>query len=385
MSLELKFEMTRVFLETYESETRITVNEGGSRSSKTYSLCQLFIDKMIRERNIVISVVRKTLPSLKASAMKDFFDILKEKNIYNEIYHNKSENTYRIGNNEIEFISVDQPQKIRGRKRDYLWINEANELMLEDFRQLNMRTTQKVYLDYNPSEMVSWIYDEILTRKDVTKIHSTYLDNPFLEQAIIKEIERFKETDENFWRIYGLGLRGISMALIYSNWSLCNEMPEDAESVYGLDFGYNHKTALIDVANKDDDFYLDQVIYQSYLTNSDLIQLMIDKGVDKKKIIYADCAEPQRIQEIRNAGFNVKPAFKGASSVKNGIDFIKAHKVLVTKSSKGINKEKDNYRWKTKDDIVLDEPIKILDDAMDGARYPIYTHWGIQREWIGFA
>ena len=338
---------------------------------------------MFTEDGIVVSVVRKTLPALRATAMKDFFNILKSKGLYFEGNHNKSDCIYHIGNNEIEFFSVDQPDKVRGRKRDYLWINESNELTLEDYRQLIMRTTKQAYLDYNPSEMVCWIYDEVLTRKDITKIHSTYLDNPFLEKEIVKEIEMFKESDENFWRIYGLGLRGISRALIYSDWHLCNELPE-GENVMGLDFGYNHKTALIDVVNKDDEFYLDQVIYESYLTNSDLIELMIERKVDKNKIIYGDCAEPQRIEEIRRAGFNIKPAFKGANSVKDGIDYLKARKIHITKTSKGIIKEKDNYRWKTKDALVLDEPIKILDDAMDGARYPIYTHWGIPQPWIGF-
>src|SRR3990167_2502567 len=160
----LEIQGTNLLNPTLAASRRFVINEGGTRSSKTYSLCQLFIVKMLSQEKLVISVVRKTMPSLRSSAMKDFFHILKEYGLYREEQHNKSENIYRLGSSEIEFFSVDQPQKVRGRKRDFLWANEANELSIEDFRQLNWRTGQQVFMDYNPSEEESWIYELIEKR-----------------------------------------------------------------------------------------------------------------------------------------------------------------------------------------------------------------------------
>ena len=158
---------TTVFQRTYNSKQRIVINEGGSRSSKTYSIAQVFIMKMLHENNIVIDVCRKTLPALRATAMKDFFNLLENYNLYEPENHNKTKNTYKIRSNEICFFSVDESQKVRGRKRDYCWLNETNEFRFDDYKQLAMRTTKQIYMDYNPSDMESWIYDEIHTKKNV--------------------------------------------------------------------------------------------------------------------------------------------------------------------------------------------------------------------------
>ena len=366
---------TNVFERNYDefdSKNRFVVNQGGRGSSKTWSLAQLFLWLLISKRNYLLTVCRKTLPALKATAMRDFFMIMKNAGIYREEFHNKTELIYKMNTNEIEFVSIDQPQKIRGRKRQYLWMNEANEFSYEDFRQLNLRTEKQVFMDYNPSDEFHWIYDHVLTREDAKFIKSTYLDNPFLEPEIVKEIERLKGVDHNYWRIYGLGERGISEATIYNHWELCDKMPEvPDEIIYGLDFGFNNPTALVKIAIQDGEYYLEEILYQSHLTNQELINKLRDLDITEYKTIYADSAEPARISEIDNAGFFIEPADK---DVKKGIDTIRTNKIHITKSSINLLKEIKSYKWKVKDEKPLDEPVKENDHLMDSMRYAIYTN-----------
>ena len=201
-SLNLKG--TVVLQKNLNASTRIVVNQGGTRSSKTYSLAQLIILKALQSKGKVYTICRKTLPALKGTAYRDFFNILESHNLYNPDNHNKSELTYKLNGNTIEFLSIDMSQKIRGRKRAVLWLNEANEFRFEDWVQLSLRTTENIYLDFNPSDPYSWIYDNVMNREDCTFIKSTYLDNPFLPDETIKEIERLKQLDSNYWQIYGI-------------------------------------------------------------------------------------------------------------------------------------------------------------------------------------
>lgn len=369
--MELNLQATRVFKENYSANQRFVVNQGGTGSSKSYSLAQLFIVKSLETSGNVFSVVRKSMPSLRATAMRDFFNILMGLEIYDEARHKKTENIYTINGNEIEFFGLDEPQKVRSRRRDYLWINEANELSQESFRQLNMRTNKQVFMDFNPSDEFHWIYDDILTRSDCKLVVSTYLDNPFLPSEVVKEIEHFKELDQNYWNIYGLGQRGVSSVRIYTTWELIDSLPE-GEMVYGLDFGWNHPTALTRVVLKDDDVYTQEVIYESYITNQDLIKKMNDIGIDKNTYMFADSAEPQRIEEIKKAGYNIYPADK---DVKKGIDTIKSRRLFVDKASSNALKELKSYSWKTKDDRVIDDPVKIRDDFVDSLRYAVHTYF----------
>jgi phage terminase large subunit len=382
--LELKIKATNVFKRNYQSTKRIVVNQGGTGSSKTYSLAQLFIMMGLEVTGSVFSIVRKSMPSLRATAMRDFFNILMELDLYNEENHEKTNNIYHLNGNEFEFFGLDEPQKVRSRRRDYLWINEGNELSREAFRQLNMRTNKRLFIDFNPSDEYHWIYDDVLTREDVELIISTYKDNPFLPEAVVKEIERFKEIDENYWNIYGLGQVGVSSVRIYTKYYLIDKLPE-GEEMMGLDFGFNHPTSLVDIVLKDDDVYADEVIYESHLTNDDLINKMNQMKISKTKKIYADAEDPARIMAIKNAGYNIVPALKDAQSVKNGIDFIKARKFYITKRSTNGIKEVQTYSWKTKGEQVLDEPVKLRDDFVDSVRYPVYTYYGGPKKKPSFA
>jgi phage terminase large subunit len=365
----MEIKSTVIFEKNYEalndSGVRFVINEGGSRSSKTYSLCQLVIIYCLQNNNKVVSIIRKTFPALRATVMRDFIEILKELNIYSIEDHNKSEHIYTFSNGSIvEFFSVDDEQKIRGRKRDIAWCNEANELYFDDFTQLNMRTESKLIFDYNPSESSSWLYE--LPQEESILIKSTYKDNPFLPNSIRAQIEDLKRTDEALYQIYALGEKAISKSNIYSNWSFIPHRPARfVNYVYGLDFGYNHPTALMRVYWCDNDIYIEPVIYESYLTTPMLIDKMQSFNVEKTITIVADYARPEIIAELNNAGYDVQNANK---VVKKGIDNIKTFGVFC-QDDKAIKKEYENYKWKKIGDMITDEPVKMWDDAMDAIRY----------------
>lgn len=364
----MQINATNIFSRNWDamnSDKRFIINQGGSRSSKTYSLCQMIIVYCVQNPNKVVSIVRKTFPALRATVMRDFFEIMKDLEIYEKANHNMSENIYRFPNGSIvEFFSVDDEQKIRGRKRDVGWCNEANELWFEDFQQLNMRTEEKLIFDYNPSDSSSWLYK--LPPEESVMIKSTYKDNPFLPESIKRQIEDLKRTDEALYQIYALGEKAISKSNIYNNWMFLGRKPTRFQSfVYGLDFGYNHPTALIRVYWSDGDIWIEPVLYESYLTTSELIEKFKQLEVEKSVDILADYSRPEIIAELQNAGFNVNNANK---SVKMGINFVKTFGVFC-QEDEALKKEYENYKWKKIGDIITEEPIKLYDDAMDAIRY----------------
>ena len=369
---ELKIQATAVFQKNWEAKTRFVVNIGGSRSTKTYSIIQLLIVKALESTEpLVISIVRKSLPSLRISVMRDFLDILKQLDLYNSEKHNKTENTYLLNNTLIEFFSIDDAQKRRGTKRDILFVNEVNELTWEDFFQLNIRTTQQVLMDFNPSETF-WYNDQIQNRDDVTIIHSTYKDNPYLNEEQVNEIERLQFTDKQYYQIYALGEFAGHVDLIYT-YIPVDDIPTFGAKLValGLDWGYsNDPTALLEVWIWNDALYFNELLYERSLTNQDIINKLNELGVDRYVEIIADSAEPKSIEEIRRAGFNIKPATKGPDSVLNGIDILKRHRIHVTKQSTNIIKEINGYKWVTdKDGNKLNKPIDMFNHALDAARY----------------
>ena len=364
-----KIKTTNVFHKAYRSETRIVCLQGGTRSSKTYSLCQLFIVKCLEETGKVFTICRKTLPALKGTAYRDVLNILKELELYREDNHNKSELSYSLNGNLIEFISVDQPQKIRGRKRDYLWLNEANEFTYEDWQQLILRTTDKIYLDYNPSDPYSWIYDKVVVRDDCTFIKSTYKANPFLDEDTIAEIERLKDLDPDYWQVYGLGEIGSVQTMIFRNFNLVDDV-QGRLIGYGLDFGFtNSPSALVAVYQSDDNLYIKEMLYEKRLTNRDLANKLKEFRIDRQSEIIGDSAEPKSIEEIYRQGFNIKPAKKGAG-IHLGIDIMRRYKLNITKDSLNAIKEFRGYKWATdKNGDVLNTPVKVNDHLIDATRY----------------
>jgi phage terminase large subunit len=371
-TLEIKH--TPVFEKNWgyiDTDKRFIINQGGSRSSKTYSLCQLIVILCMTQPNKLVSIVRKSFPSLRGSVMRDFFEVMRDLNLYSVKNHNKTENLYQFDNGSVvEFFAVDDEQKLRGRKRDILWANEANELNFEEFNQLNMRTGDKLFFDFNPSDNYHWIYD-LISRPESVLIHSTYKDNPFLPDELVKEIESLIKIDEGYYRIYALGERSIGKTTIFTHWKYYEgDITEYKEKGYGLDFGYNHPTSLIEATFIDDKAYVKEIIYKSGLTAHDLVQEMNALGISKSSEIICDYARPEIIEDLKRAGYNAKNAIK---DVKPGIDSVKSTELFINKESINLLKELSNYKWKSNGDIILDEPIKVHDDAVDAMRYII--HW----------
>lgn len=370
----MNLQVTPVFEKNYESTAKIVVNQGGTRSSKTYSICQLFFLLGQVENGIQLEIMRKTMPALRGTVLKDFIEIISVNDYWDNIEYNRTDHTFHFkeSGSVVQFNSLDNPQKKRGAKRKYLYLNEANEFTYEDWMQLLLRTEGRIWLDYNPSDEYHWIYDHVLTRADAELIASTYLDNPFLSKELIQEIERLKETDLNYWRVYGLGERGISEAVIYPTWHIYREGIDFEDKVYGLDFGFNNPSSLVEVGIKDQDVYWKELIYEPGLTNTDLMG-RLETLIDKKAEIFADAAEPQRIEEIRRKGFNIKPANK---SVKDGIDCVKAHKLHIHYESYNLQKEIKSYKYKQDaNGRILEEPVKFNDHAVDAGRYGTYNYF----------
>jgi phage terminase large subunit len=350
------------------------INQGGSRSSKTYSILQMMIWKCLTTTNLKCSVVRKTLKSMKDSVISDFLTIMKDLEIYDENRHNKTESVYEFHTGSIiNFFGADDDKKLRGTKRDILYINESNEIDRDVFIQLDMRTSLIIFLDYNPSDYDNWVYD-LLNRDNAKMIKSTYLNNSFLSKTQIDTIESLIETDENYYRIYALGERPISKTRIFEHFNFVDNIDTNTiqYTSYGLDFGFNHATALVEVNHLLDGYFIKEKIYSSRLTNSDLIEEMERLRISKIDKIWADAARPDAIEDLRRAGFNVHPANK---DVGGGIDLMKRSKIFVSKSSTNIWEEYKRYNWKTRGDIILNEPVKLYDDALDAVRYGIWNEY----------
>ena len=364
----------KIYRHLDNSTKRITIEQGGSRSGKTYNILMwLIFAYSNRNSGKTITICRKTFPALRASSMRDFFDILKKYDLYKEANHNKSNSEYLLNNNLFEFISLDQPQKVRGRKRDVLYINEANELYFEDWQQLILRTTDKAILDYNPSDEFHFIYEKIKPRDDAEFYITTYKDNPFLDIETVNEIERLKDVDDNYWKIYGLGQIGSSQALIFRI-NECNSIPGEAKFLsYGMDFGFtNDPTTLVAIYQQGDNIYLKELLYQTGLTNRDIDEKLKFHSVERKEI-FADSAEPKSIEELYRMGWNVKPATKGQGSVNIGIDMMKRYQLHVTKDSVNMIKEFRNYKWQEdKNGNVLNTPVDMFNHTIDAIRYGLY-------------
>lgn len=363
----------RVFRETlaaWESEANIVVNVGGTRSGKTYSVLQLLA--LIANRSadpLLISVVTQTFPQLRQGAMRDFERVLAELPI--PFTENRSTHTWNIGRSKVEFFSADQYEKVLGAQRDILFVNEANRLGYEVVRQLMVRTGGKKFFDYNPVSAF-WMNEHILTRNDVAQIHSTYLDNAHLSPSQIAEIESHRR-DENWWRVYGLGLEGRLEGLVFPNWEGVDAMPEGCKVRYGLDFGFNDPTALVKVGVLGEDLYLDEYLYQRGLITAEIGAKMANLGIKRRadKII-GDSAAAEQVETLYRDGWNIHPSKKGAGSIVAGIDLMKRYNIKVTKRSTNLQSELYNYTWeKDKNDKLLNQPIDAFCHLIDAARYAL--------------
>jgi len=371
----IKIKTNIVYEHLLDNTKKILVEQGGTRSGKTYNiLLWIIFEFCTKQNNKVITICRKAFPSLRATVLRDFMTILQTHNLYSEKFHNKSNSEYYLFGNLIEFISLDQPQKIRGRKRDVLFINEANELYFEDWQQLVFRTQDQIILDFNPSDEYHWIYDKVLPREDCAFFKTTYLDNPFVEDSIKAEIERLKDTDEQYWQIYGLGERAASRSTIFK-YSEVTNIPEDANLIaYGMDFGYtNDPTTLVSVFIREHNMYIKEHLYKTQMTTTDIHKFLLDEKLERNPI-YADSAEPRLIAELRRMGHNIHPSLKGRDSVNAGIDLLKRYKIHILSTSTNAIMEFRNYKWKEdKTGVLINTPEDKNDHIIDPIRYATYS------------
>ena len=372
---QLKIKATPVFYankKAYEDGFPVICNEGGSRSSKSYSVVQLLIHIAISNPNTRISMVSHSLPHIKRGVYRDFKNILEQWNIWDEKEFRYTDFIYTFKNGSyIELFGLEDPDKAKGPARDILFVNEANLISKALFDQLLIRTTGQVFLDWNPADFISWVY-EVADNPQNKRIHSTYLNNiSNLSDSQIRNIEQYKDLPDDFmWKVYGLGERGSAKEIIYTQWKQYDEAP-DGDVFYGLDFGYVHPAALIKVTHHEGQNYFEEIVYQSGLTLSDLSRLIKEK-LPERATIYADAAEPKSIEELYRQGFNIKPAQK---DVWAGIVKMKSYPINLHYNSKNLRREFMSYKWKKdKNDNVIEEPVKANDDLMDACRYAVFTH-----------
>jgi phage terminase large subunit len=372
---QLKIKATPVFYankKAYEEGYPIICNEGGSRSSKSYSVVQLLIHIAISNPNTRISMVSHSLPHIKRGVYRDFKNILEQWNIWDEKDFRYTDFIYTFKNGSyIELFGLEDPDKAKGPARDILFVNEANLISKALFDQLLIRTTGQSFLDWNPADFISWVY-EVADNPKNKRIHSTYLNNiTNLSESQIRNIEQYKDLPDDFmWKVYGLGERGSAKEIIYTQWKQYDEAP-DGDVFYGLDFGYVHPAALVKVTHYEGQNYFEEIVYQSGLTLSDLSRLIKEK-LPERATIYADAAEPKSIEELYRQGFNIKPAQK---DVWAGIVKMKSYPINLHYNSKNLRREFMSYKWKKdKNDNVIEEPVKANDDLMDACRYAVFTH-----------
>lgn len=359
----------------FVGDNRINVSNS---AGKTIALLLILIDRALSEKGKLFSVVSETLPHLKKGAIRDFLNIMEAHGYYNDNNWNRTDYIYTFETGtKLEFFSADSPDKVRGPRRDVLFINEANNISYETYTQLAIRTNEHIYIDYNPvSEF--WAHDEIINNLDKDTLlpvvdHDfiilTYKDNDALPEAVVQELESRKNRVE-WWKVYGEGQLGGAEGMVYEKWQQIDAIPEGARlERFGLDFGYtNDPTALIALYYYDQGYIVDEILYQKGLSNKQIADVILNQP--KQAMVIADSAEPKSIDEIRSYGINIQPAVKGQGSINQGIALTQAEHIRVTKRSVNIIKENRNYLWeKDQDDKPTGSPIAIWNHSMDAIRY----------------
>jgi phage terminase large subunit len=368
---------------------RIKIIQGGTSASKTYSILAVLINKAVTIPSLEISVVAETIPHLRRGALKDFIKILKWTNRFNENQFNKSLLTYEFKNGSvIEFFSADDSSKLRGARRDILYINECNNVTFDSYNELAIRTRKEVYLDFNPANEF-WVHTELKDEPDSDFLILTYKDNEALDQSIIEQIEKNRDKAKtssywaNWWKVYGEGQLGMLEGVVFSNWKQIDTIPKEAKLLgIGLDFGYtNDPTAIIEIYNYNGQRIVNELAYQTGLLNSEIAKLL-----PKHVPVYADSSEPKSIDEIKRYGITIKGVTKGKDSINYGIDVIQRNEYLVTANSGNLIKELRSYVWDTdKQGKRLNKPIDFNNHAIDAFRYHEMETLGIGANYGSYA
>ncbi len=351
---------------------------GGTSAGKTIAILAWLISYAAEYPRKEISVISETIPHLRRGALKDFLKIMQGMRQYRDQNYNKSLLTYTFNNGSyIEFFSADQEMRLTGARRDILFINEANNVSWEAYHQLAIRTREVIWIDFNPT-CEFWVHTELMNDPDSETLVLTYLDNEILDESIKRDIETAREKAkdspywENWWRVYGLGMIGVTEGLIYRNWTQIDDLsyPFSNEQYFAIDWGFtNSPTVLVRIAIKRDEVFVHEEIYQTGLSNRELIDMIRAKGITRELII-ADSEDPKSISELAEAGLNVKGSIKFAGYVNKAIENLQGKKIHVTKSSINIIKELRNYQWiyDKKTNKYINTPVKESDHALDALK-----------------
>ena len=351
---------------------RLRIVQGGTSASKTVSIIIYLIALAQSDKSKTLtSIVSESFPHLRRGAERDFLNIMKEHHYYKENKWDRTNHMYTFETgSQIEFFSVDQSEKVRGARRDRLFINEVNNVKFTAFEELEVRTKDFIFLDYNPTNEF-WLFTEVMpNRTDFEQIILTYLDNEALSVEIVKSIEQRKNR-KNWWKVYGLGLLGVIEGRVYKDWKIIDEIPHEAKLVRrGMDFGYsNDPTAIVDVYEYNGGTILDELIYRKGLSNKQIVDILQSQD---EALVIADSAEPKSIDEIKSYGIAILPFTKGKDSVRNGIQYVQSKRVSITKRSINIIKEYRNYLWamdKNGEYVIPPVPEHEFSHSMDAIRY----------------
>jgi phage terminase large subunit len=374
----MQIKKTSALNQLRELKKRIRIIRGGSSAGKTFAIIAILIDYAIVNKGKEISIVAESIPHLRRGALKDFLNILKGLNRYDDRKFNKSTLKYEFSTGSyIEFFSTDQPDKLRGARRTDLFINECNNISFDSYQQLAVRTSGNIWLDYNPAN-IFWVDKELIGQKDANFITLTYKDNDSLPKSIIKEIEKAKTKAKtstywaNWWRVYGLGQIGSLEGVCIPDWKTIDIIPEEARLLCsGLDFGYSvDPSTIIRLYKWNHAYIFDEVLYRKGMLNRDLSYFIRQNQIIEN--IYADSAEPKSIQELRSYGHKIYPVTKGRDSVVYGINLINQNEIYVTSKSKNLIRELQGYIWqKDKEGNNLQKPTGLHPDCIDAARYAL--------------
>lgn len=364
---------------------RVRIIQGGTSAAKTYGILSVLIARASAIHGLEVSVVAESIPHLRRGALKDFIKIMKWMNKWHENQFNKSLLTYQFLNgSSFEFFSADDSSKLRGARRDVLYINECNNVTFESYNELAIRTKKAIYLDFNPANEF-WVHTELKDEPDADFIILTYKDNEALDDSIVQQIEKNRLKAEtsaywaNWWRVYGLGEIGMLEGVIFSNWKQIDTLPKEAKLIgIGLDFGYtNDPTAAVEIYNYNGTRILNELVYRTGMLNSDIAKIL-----PSNVVIYADSSEPKSIDEIKRYGKTIKGVTKGKDSINYGIDVMQQQEYLVTSQSTNLIKELRAYCWDVdKQGTRLNKPIDTNNHAIDALRYHEMETLGLKRNY----
>lgn len=377
----MMFKSGRLFADNYNSRADVLVNQGGTSSGKTYSILQVLFQRLSEQSRKVCTVVGQDIPNLKAGALRDALDIYNNTPELQSLIksYNKSERIFEFHNGCVmEFKSYEDSQDAKSGKRDFLFLNEAQGVIKPIYDELELRTKDQVFIDYNPNAEF-WVHDELLGKPGVERLISDHRQNPFLLDKQRAKIESLKEKDLELWRVYARGKTGKIEGLVLRNWTVVEDdaIPLGARFLgRGVDFGFtNDPTTAIDVFLSGGELWADEVLYADGLTNPDIHRrLLAEDPAATLKVTIADSAEPKSIEELRRLGFRlIEPAMKGPDSVRAGLDILRSYPLNVTRRSVMLRKELSNYKWRVDRSTgrPTNEPVDAFNHCIDPLRYVV--------------